>query len=252
MYDLTHFGLREMTACGVALRDLGNGASSMEEVAERIVRHLYEGLTIGPSGPRAAVLVRFYKTHPYEALEPALRTFADGILKGNPRPDMKCLTLLATTGDEPQWNSRQASRGHRAIPLPSAQVISQLPMVAQLVHQFGLDILDLVQPAPELLVKLGQKSFNVFHVAEALGSPVIPAQEEFVRPYGVKSALGFGGMLPSGDLFAVILFSRIPVGRQTAEVFQTVALNTKVALLPFASGPIFRLDVASASPRGTP
>ena len=43
---------------------------------------------------------------------------------------------------------------------------------------------------------------------EAAGSPYIPAQEDFVQPVGIRSVLGFGGMLPGGDIFVVILFSR--------------------------------------------
>jgi hypothetical protein len=245
MYDITRFGLKEMTGCGAALRDLGHGAGCMEEVATRIVRHLYDGVTSGATGRRAFALVRFYKTHDYEALEPPLRLFAERILKGMaPPPGMKCLTLLASAGDEPEWNSRTGSRGHQAIPLPSAAVVSELPMIAQLVRQFGLDISDLVQPSPALLVTFGQRSFNVFHVAEAEGSAHVPAQNEFVRPYGIKSVLGFGGILPSGDLFALIVFSRIPIARETATLFQTVALSVKLAVLPFQGGPVFRPDGA--------
>ncbi|MGH9750099.1 MAG: response regulator, partial [Candidatus Polarisedimenticolia bacterium] len=241
MYDLARFGLKEMTACGSALRELGAGAGSMEEVAERMVRHLHEGLRTGASGPQACVLVRFYKTHDYGDLDAPLRTFADRILRGKPpRSRMKCLTLLATAGAEAAWNDRRASRGHQAIPLPSSEVVSHLPMVAQLVRQFGLDVSDLLRPGPSLLVRLAQKTFNVFHVAEAEGSAYIPAQDDFVRPYGIRSALGFGGMLPSGDLFAVILFSKACIDRETATLFQTVALGAKLALLPFASGPFFR------------
>ena len=253
MYDLTRFGLKEMTVCGASLRDLGGGADSMEHVAARIVRHLYERVTEGPSNARALALVRFYKTHGYEALEPPLRAVADRILKGvPPPPDMKCLTLLASAGDEVAWNSRTASVGHQVIPLPSAEVVSQLPMVAQLVRQFGLEISDLVTPSPALLVTLGQRNFNVFHVAEVEGSAHVPAQDEFVRPYGIKSALGFGGMLPSGDLFAVILFSRTPISRETATLFQTVALSVKLAVLPFAGGPVFRPDATREDARASP
>jgi signal transduction histidine kinase/DNA-binding response OmpR family regulator len=245
MYDLTRFALKEMIACGAALRDIGAGAGSMEEVAESMVGHLYERLTAGDAGPRACALVRFYKTHDYDDLEAPQRAFADGILKGKRAPSrMKCLTLLATAGDEPAWNDRRASRGHQAIPLPSAEVVAQLPMVSQLVKQFGLDITDVLRPSPALLVRLGQKNFNVFHVAQAEGSPFIPAQEEFVRRFGIKSALSFGGMLPSGDLIAIILFSRPPISRETAAFFQTVALSARLAVLPLAAGPIFRPPAA--------
>src|SRR5262245_14310122 len=104
-YDLTHFTLRHMTDCEAVLRHLGAGARSMEEVAGRLVRFLYDGLRDGPDGPRACALVRFFKTHPLGDLDPGLRRFALRLL-GRPAapPDMKCLTLLATAGDRPEWN----------------------------------------------------------------------------------------------------------------------------------------------------
>ncbi len=96
-------------------------------------------------------------------------------------------------------------------------------------------------------MELDDTTFNVFYVPQALGSPHIPAQHDFVVPYGVESVLGFGGMLPTGDLFAVVLFSRVPVPADTAELFASLALSVKVAVLPFAHGPAFRANgVASA------
>ncbi|MGE5296319.1 MAG: hypothetical protein ACM3VT_15965, partial [Solirubrobacterales bacterium] len=71
------------------------------------------------------------------------------------------------------------------------------------------------------------RTFNVFHVPEAVGSPDIPEQAEFVIPHGVRSVLGFGGMLPGRDLFAVILFSQVPIPRSTAELFRPLALCVK-------------------------
>ena len=62
---------------------------------------------------------------------------------------------------------------------------------------------------------------------------------EFVVPFGIKSVLGFGGVLPPGDLFAVIMFSRVPVPRETADLFRNLALSVKLAILPFSRGPVF-------------
>ncbi len=45
--------------------------------------------------------------------------------------------------------------------------------------------------------------------------------------------LGFGGMLPMGDIFVVIVFSKVRIPRETAELFRTLALNVKMAALPF-------------------
>jgi hypothetical protein len=90
-----------------------------------------------------------------------------------------------------------------------------------------------------MLLDSAQHTFNVFHVADAAGSPHIPAQQEFVIPHGVRSVLGFGGLLPPGELFATILFTKARVPREVAERFRTLALNVKVALLPFAGVRIF-------------
>lgn len=49
------------------------------------------------------------------------------------------------------------------------------------------------------------KTYGVFHVAEARESAYVPAQADFVVPYGIRSVVGFGGPLATGDLFAVIL-----------------------------------------------
>jgi hypothetical protein len=152
---------------------------------------------------------------------------------------MPCLTLLGTAGDLPEWNSRRASLGHQVIPLPSAEGVARIPMIAQLITQLGLEVSSVLKPDPHVVVDLQQKSFNVFYVPTALGSPYIPAQDDFVVPFGVRSVLGFGGVLPQGDLFAVIMFARILLSQETAEMFKPLALSAKLAILPFANGPLF-------------
>lgn len=239
-YDLTGFSLSDMTRCGVSLRKIGREARSLEEVASRTVRHLRDELVDGRGGAPCCPLVRFYKTHPYGELERDQREFARAALDPEvPSPSMKCLTLIATAGEEPGWNARQRSAGHKAIPLASEKIITEAPMISQLIKQFGLEVGDLIRPSGELLMEAEQRTYNVFHVHEALGSPHIPAQQGFVVPYGIQSVLGFGGLLPSTELFAVILFSRVRITRERADLFKTLALNVKLAILPFADGPIF-------------
>jgi serine phosphatase RsbU (regulator of sigma subunit)/anti-sigma regulatory factor (Ser/Thr protein kinase) len=80
--------------------------------------------------------------------------------------------------------------------------------------------------------------FEVFHVPVAAGSREVPDQG-FVRRYGVSSVLGFGGLLPDGDVFSVVLFSRVPVSRDVADLFRTVAVAARLALLPTVSAPLF-------------
>ena len=213
-YDIIHFGLREMTDCGADLRRMGNGVGSMEEVASRTVRYFYEDFIDGKTREKAFALVRLFKTHPWDQLDPSLRKFAQRLvdstqgLHGTP-----CLTLLATIGDRAEWSARERSAGHQAIPLISERAVAMAPMIATLIRQMGLEVQTILKPDPRLLLDLGQRTFNVFHVPEAAGSPYIPAQREFVHPCGVKSVLGFGGMLPLGSFFAMVLFSKRPISR---------------------------------------
>lgn len=240
MLDLTHFSLRDMTECGATLRKLGAEAGSLEEVANRVVRYLFENLGDSPGTRPACVLVRFFKTCEYGQLPEDLRRVADATLGGTPAsPAMKCLTLLATAGVKPEWNSPGSSAGHRAIPLSSEQLVSQAPMISNLITEFGLEVRTVLHPDPALFMELSHRNYNVFHVPEAVGSPYVPAQQEFVVPFGVRSVLGFGGLLPSMNLFAVILFSRVPIPRETADLFRTLSLCVRVAVLPFAGDAVF-------------
>ncbi|NJN72835.1 MAG: response regulator [Limnothrix sp. RL_2_0] len=240
MLDLEKFNLKDMVQCSLALRNASDGARSMEEVAKKIVDYFYTEL-ITPEDHSNCALIRFFKTHQYADLEPSVQQIVQQSLAlTDPHPELKCLTLLASRGVEPNWNDRHQSTGHQAIPLATAETIRQIPMMAQLMYQFGLSITELLQPNPEHLLELSQKEYNVFFVPEALGSVCIPGQENFVIPYGVKSVLAFGGLLPDGELFTVILFSRVAIKRAIAEMFQPLSLSVKLAILPFANKAIFR------------
>jgi hypothetical protein len=202
----------------------------MAEAAGSIVRYLYDELGDG-DGNRACALVRLYKTHPYGELPADLQAFARAALDEEPTPDIRCLTLLGSAGDEEAWNDPRRSAGHQAIPLPGEQMLERLPMVSQLISQLGLDPATVLRPARDQMLSLSQRTYDVFHVPEAVGSPHLPAQQGFVEPYGIRSALGFGGMLYTGDLYAVVLFSRVPVPADAAQLLKILALAVRVPLL---------------------
>ena len=60
MYDLTSFTQDDMLKCAVALRNMEANAKSMEQVANRIVRYLYENFVDLQTGKPAFALVRFF------------------------------------------------------------------------------------------------------------------------------------------------------------------------------------------------
>jgi hypothetical protein len=228
--DLSSFELQDMLRCGLDIRRSTRGAASVESAASIIVRYLFGTFEDSVEKQRQVALVRFYKTHPYRELDADLRGFARGILGSAPRDEgIKCLTLLATAGVEEEWNDRRRSRGHRAIPLVSPGMVERAPMISGLIRQMGMDVEHLLNTDAAFLQDAEGRTYNIFYVEEALGSPYIPAQEEFVRPFGIRSVVGFGGMI-KGELFAIIVFSRIPIARAAASRFRNVALEVKAAI----------------------
>ena len=248
--NLTEFGLAEMLRCSREMHRAASGAPTMEECARRLCRSLYDEL-VAPDGSRACALIRCYKTHPFGSLPSPLQRFAQraGGMVVRPADSMKCLTLLATVGEQPEWNARFSSKAHQAIPLPSARIVERAPMIARLIQDFGLELSHITDPTPEIVRDLAGKTYGVFHVEEALGSPSIPAQEQFVGRHNIRSVVGFGGSLASGDLFAVILFSHVPVSAASADRFRALALDVKALFFPFDDSSIFDRDTTDDRPR---
>ncbi|BAZ37371.1 PAS/PAC sensor signal transduction histidine kinase [Calothrix sp. NIES-4101] len=246
MYDIQKMTLRDMSECGLALRRLGDDALTMEEVSNNIIQYLNQNFIDSSSHEKACVLIRFFKTHSYRELTPDLQEYASQILKDRIVSDnLKCLTLLATAGELPEWNSRYQSVGHKAIPLVDADAIARIPMISQLIQQLGIDTGTVVQPDPTFLADLEQKMYNVFYVPNASGSPYIPSQTAFVAPFNVKSVLGFGGLLPSGNIFSILMFLKVFIPPSVLDLFRPLALSIKMAILPFDDGYIFKEDIQS-------
>jgi len=240
MYDLTRFGFNELMQCRGELRTMfDRPPETLGEAGQRIVEFFHTRF-IDEEGRSAFALARLFKTHPFADLDDSLKRFARNIApEADRQAGMRCLVLLATAGDLPAWNSRHESRGHRAIPLVSEQVVEKAPMIAQLIKQFGIKVSTVLQPDPSLLLDSSQRSDNVFYIPQAAGSPYIVAQDEFVSRYRIASVVGFGGMLSSGDLYATVLFSKVPISPETADFFKVIGLNLKLALLPLMRKPLF-------------
>ncbi|MGI9045000.1 MAG: hypothetical protein ACR2GK_12885 [Gemmatimonadaceae bacterium] len=234
-FDLASFSLLDMLQCGKGIRSAAADTASIDEAASGIVGYLYSELRSESAAAQRPALVRFYKTQPFGSLEPRLKAFALSKMgAGKAQSDMRCLTLLATAGQEPEWCDPRLSVDHQAIPLPSESIVEDAPMIAQLIRELGMDIADVVSPDPALIPERAGRTYNVFHVPEALGSPYIPVQAEFVERYGIRSVIGFGGLLPDGELFAVVIFARGPIPADSASRFRNIALDVKAVIHPFA------------------
>ncbi|MDP9131866.1 MAG: histidine kinase, partial [Nitrospirota bacterium] len=104
MYSLARFSLLEMTECSAVLRQLGEQSNSLREAASRAVDYLYATLGNPDTNTRDCILVRCFKTISYSRLDPATQQLVREKLGGiTPFPDLKCFTLMASAGEQPDW-----------------------------------------------------------------------------------------------------------------------------------------------------
>lgn len=246
--NLEAFGLPERLRCSLGLRRVAEGAASLEDAAQRFCTYYYDHLVDG-DGNRACALVRCYVTHPFGSLPIELQKFARAAAAAPVARDTRCLTLAGTAGIEPGWNSRSGSRDHQAIPLVSAEMVENAPMIAQLIRAFGLNVSDVAGGGSSIVNDLGGKTYGVFYVPDARGSSYIPAQEDFIEPYAVRSVVGSGAALASGELFAIVLFSRVAISPDAAERFRALALDAKAAVLRFSADEVFDRSAAQSAGR---
>jgi sigma-B regulation protein RsbU (phosphoserine phosphatase) len=114
-------------------------------------------------------------------------------------------------------------------------------MVYELIRQIGFDEDTVLEPDPVVFHATAGRAGGVFFIDDAARSPHIPAQD-FVDRYGIRSVIGFGGVLPSGYVFAVILFATVRVEAATADSFAPLAFAAELALLPFVESRLFTSD----------
>ncbi len=63
------------------------------------------------------------------------------------------------------------------------------------------------------------------------GSKLIPKQAESVEPFGVESVFGFWGSYKTGEIYAVIIFSREKISNETAKLFLSLKPSVKLITL---------------------
>jgi hypothetical protein len=219
-----------------------HGARTLEEGARAVCTVLHEELLIDAGGAQttAAALVRCFKTHALSRLGSALQRHASATIgpQDHADGDLPCLVLLASHGDELAWRSRHTSVRHRVIPLPSDAALERVPMVAAIFRAFNVDLRDVSADGARLASR-ALKVYDLFHVEDACGNSCIPDQEGFVRPYGIRSVVGFGGALHDGDLFIVLCFMKITVPLPVVNRLRGVALDVTTSFFRYSDEQVF-------------
>jgi PAS domain S-box-containing protein len=219
--DLTRFRLRDAVACGASLRRISKGCEYLEDSAQLISEYFYEQLRDQHTGKRQIVLAQAFKSHLFSRLPEDLQAFARESVKYASTPDeFQCLSLLGTAGAEPEWNSRHEAIAHKAIHLIGD--LAKLPMLSAL-------IVGLAWQADNRGTR-GRDETCVL-VEDARNNPAFPMQETLVIPYEVKSVISFGCVLGNQDLFYIVLFTNIVMGKESAEMFRAVGLSVKLGAM---------------------
>ncbi|ADB34393.1 protein serine phosphatase with GAF(s) sensor(s) [Kribbella flavida DSM 17836] len=236
-YDFAAFGLSDMVRMAAELRTLAEAADGFVPAAEGVVRHLRDGF-LDENGEPVLEVVRLLSTRRFADLDDEQQRIARSRTEGVADPDLRCLTLDASAGRRPVWNDRTASRVHRVVPLISTETVTTAPLISALVSALGLRAEDVVAGS----VRAEHERFGVFHVQQAVGSERLPDQD-FVRDHDIASVLGFGGVLPGGNVFCVVMFSRATIPVEAADLFQPVAVSVRAGLLTHAHNGSGRLGL---------
>lgn len=230
-FNLTTLSPAEVVLCGAGIARATAGAQSLEDGADQTVHYLYSALWETNRDRPATALVRFYRTINFADLDQSLQGFAASAMRPTkPWPSMKCFTLMGTAGELPEWNSRQASAAHRAIPLSSRVAIERLPMVSRLIRDLGMSVDALVDPPPSEAISDPGVPLNVFYIQRADGHPSVPDQT-FIREHGIQSVVAFGGSINASDLWTIIFFTRVEVRPEVAGLFRLLAVDVSIAVL---------------------
>jgi hypothetical protein len=197
-------------------------------------------------------LVRVYATVRFEQLPAFDQAFvknavAKSELQGQLTNQTQVLSLLGTRGRRPAWNDRLQSRGHLSIPLLSGQFVESIPMLAQMLAQFGLGTGWIDRDEADITLRVMGQVGAVFYVPDAAtfrdsaDRLVIPAQD-FVQAERVRTVFGLGGTYLGQNraMCLLLCFTKEKLERSVVEGFLPLISCFKIATMPLVyAGTLF-------------
>lgn len=248
MVIVDSFSIGDMLDCSAVLRRAGADADSMEAVAQDTARWLRDNL-VDDDGEPALALVRLLATVAYRDLPPALARRAvelDPTVAG--QPDRRCAVLLGSCGVRPEWDEVDSSVHHRVIPLPVGAG-GDAGELRTLVGAIGFDPARLSTDSRTPAGDRAGAPFRLLYMSADIADHP-SAAGRFLIDNDVRSVLTFGNTLADGSPFAVLLLSTVPLDQDMAELFSTIGVSIRLALLPFTRSRVFapRRDAPAAAP----
>ncbi len=182
--------------------------ASFEQAAQVTTEAIYQNF--GESDPLFA-LVRVFRLCQFTQLP------FDVQKKVNVAETNLWMALAGTFGDEPTWRSRHHSQRYQAVPIGSANY----PMFQLAFEQLGIK----TKGTGELRELHFEKSTSItqyVYVEDVRQSSYITRQEDFVKPYGIQSAVGIASPFASGSFYLCMCFATQSLSREDAVKFTQI------------------------------
>jgi hypothetical protein len=216
-------------------------STSVEDAAQNFATVFVEAFA-------SIVLARVFIVLPFGDAPARDQEFAMKLVGNDPRVNAKTptLSLLGTRGREEDWNHRERSAGHLAIPLLKS-LVANTPMIAKLLADLELDHAELDDGFASTTQKmLGSNNgkFFVQNAPTAVDSRnrfVIPGRD-FVKKNHIRTVFGMGGSYYDGMLAIVIFFTNEDLEKLVADryasfisTFKTVTTRVQQKRLIYAN-----------------
>jgi len=225
---VTTLSLVDVARANARVRELAARASSIESFAQHLMQYCQDTFRAPTSGDPEIVLGRCFVAQPFSEVAADVKAWLQQAEHRATEPSSGlCLSLMGSAGVVDGWNDPSRSSRYRAIPIDADRFATRFPMFAEIFRQIGTSI-EKPRLGAGLTIGSVGTGCNVFSVPVALGSPYVPAQNDFVKPFGVRSVVGFGGWYGRGRYFIVVLFSRVAVPPGSLDLLRLLALSVRV------------------------
>lgn len=197
---------------------------SHEQTSQYIVESLYREF-VTPKGDPTLALTRIFRLTGVDELPPDVLTLAG-------RDELAGMALTGTYGMEKAWQNRKTSANHQWVPISKIGVPKRIPMFQEVLSQMGIDLQHLYDHG-EIVAAQHSPYTGFFHIPDVPRAAAIPDQETFVKPYGIKSLVGFGGFLAHPVhtcMFILYAFSREFISAEEAQAFHVMQSFVGAAL----------------------
>jgi len=233
VFNLATFNIDDLARCTKSVNKLGSDSETSADFASSLVTYLYDHFK-NEAGKPACALIRFFQTMPYANIGKELQSIVDEELQQQQGDDlMTCMILRATRGHIAEWNSTRYSNQHRVIPMPNEKTISRVPMLSQLIRALGFRLTGAGNSVNSADASSKTNQQDVLLVADPGDNSIIPEQAGFVVPFGIKSALGLGSLLPSGNMFALLMFTNVDLPVEIRETLKSLLKVINLRLSQF-------------------